>query len=325
MNEEKYYVKTLCPDPITVPIGVECVWRLISPKLSSVRSRTKYIAVAAIYYRGPKSTKKKELFDHIAETFHFLSSKYGSAIHFIIAGDTNRLNLTPITNLSPNLMQLVKVPTRLNPDRILDPIISTLGKWYNAPITKPQINANQGCGKPSDHLVVIMRPLASTLEVPPRVYTTVVTRPLTQSGFSKFSEWVENQTWSEVYESKNGHEKAELFQEIVFKNFERCFPTKSMKVCAEDKPWISPELKKLDRAVKREFYKNKNSQKWETLYKDFVARCTLEKEKYYEKMVSDLKISNPGRWYSKVKRMTGQENTNKGKSIVDELTGLSDE
>ena len=98
-----------------------------------------------------------------------------------------------------------------------------------------------------------------------------------------------------------------------------------MKVCAEDKPWISPELKKLDRAVKREFYKNKNSQKWETLYKDFVARCTLEKEKYYEKMVSDLKISNPGRWYSKVKRMTGQENTNKGKIIVDELTGLSDE
>ena len=139
VNEEKYYVKSLCPEPITVPIGVECVWSLITPRKSSVRSRIKYIAVAAIYYRGPKSTKKKEMFDHIAETFHFLSSKYGSQLHFIIAGDTNRLNLKPITNLSPNLHQLVKVPTRLNPDRILDPIISTLGKWYNEPVTKPQI------------------------------------------------------------------------------------------------------------------------------------------------------------------------------------------
>ena len=25
INEEKYYVKALCPDPVTVPVGVECV------------------------------------------------------------------------------------------------------------------------------------------------------------------------------------------------------------------------------------------------------------------------------------------------------------
>ena len=103
VNKKKYHVKALCPDPVTVPIGVECVWSLINSKNSRAKSKTKYIAIASIYYRGPKSTKKQELFDHIAETFHFLSSRYGSTIHFIIAGDRNRLNLKPITNLSPNL------------------------------------------------------------------------------------------------------------------------------------------------------------------------------------------------------------------------------
>ena len=53
-----------------------------------------------------------------------------------------------------------------------------------------------------------------------------------------------------------------------------------MKVCADDKPWFSPELKKLDRAVKREFYQNKTSEKWETLYEEFQVKCSKEKGKY---------------------------------------------
>ena len=181
VNEDKYYVKPLCPDPLTVPIGVECVWALLTPKHTTPQNKVKYIAVAAIYYRGPKSTKKDELFDHIAQSFHFLSAKYGSSIHFIIAGDTNRLNLSPITNLSPHLKQEVKVPTRLNPPAILDPIITTLGKWYQSPVTKPPLNPNDDSGKPSDHLIVLM----SALQIPPRFYTTVVARPLTQSEIER--------------------------------------------------------------------------------------------------------------------------------------------
>ena len=164
VNEDKYYVKPLCPDPLTVPIGVECVWALLTPKHTTPRSRVKYIAVAAIYYRGPKSTKKEELFDHIAQSFHFLSAKYGSSIHFIIAGDTNRLNLSPITNLSTKLKQEVKVHTRLNPPAILDPIITTLGSWYQSPITKPPINPDDSCGKPSDHLIVLMLPYRNEMK-----------------------------------------------------------------------------------------------------------------------------------------------------------------
>ena len=325
VNKNKFYVKKLCPDPVTVPVGVECVWALITPKQSSPQSKIKQIAVASLYYRGPKSTKKDELFDHISETFHFLSAKYGAKLHFIIAGDTNRLNLSPITSLSPNLKQVVKVYTRLNPPAILDPIITTLGKWYQAPVTKPPINANENSGgKPSDHLVVLMMPLVSELQIPPRVYTTVTTRPFTQSGVERFAQWIENYSFSEIYECNDANQMAESFQTILFDNYVRCFPTKSFKVCEEDRPWISPELKALHRRVKREYFKNKKSDKWSRLNQEYREKCSLEKEKYYQNMVADLKTSNPSKWYSKVKRMCGQSERSQI-ITVDELIGLSDQ
>ena len=75
IRTDKYDVKQLCPDTITVPVGVEAVWALISPKIRNPRSKIKQIAVCSIYYRGPKSTKRKELFDHIAESYNILMTK----------------------------------------------------------------------------------------------------------------------------------------------------------------------------------------------------------------------------------------------------------
>ena len=70
----------------------------------------------------------------------------------------------------------MKVATRLNPDRTLDPIITTLRKYYCEPVTKPPIKADwEKAGKPSDHLVVVMEPITKTLEIKPRVYRTVET------------------------------------------------------------------------------------------------------------------------------------------------------
>ena len=154
INEEKYFIKPLNPDPITVPDGVEAVWALITPRNTKPNNQFSHIVVASVYYRGPKSTRKDALFDHISQTYHYLMAKYGNGLQFIIAGDTNRLNLSPILNLSPSLRQVVKVPTRLNPDVMLDPIITTMWRMYLPPITKsPLDNDQEKQGNPSDHLV----------------------------------------------------------------------------------------------------------------------------------------------------------------------------
>ena len=117
---------------------------------------------------------------------------------------------------------------------------------------------------------------------------------------------------------------AEHFQNILLQNYRRCFPTKSFKVCPEDRPWVSAELKTLHRRVKREYFKHKKSEKWSRLNQEYKERCLFEKEKYYQNIVTDLKTSNPSRWYSKVKRMCGQSDRNQIIS-VDELIGLSDQ
>ena len=325
INQEKYHIKDLCPDPITVPIGVEAVWALITHKDKNPRSKVKYIAIASIYYRGPKSTKKQELFDHIANTYHYLCSKYGNGIDFIIAGDTNRLNLSPILNLSPNLQQVVKVPTRLSPARILDPIITTLKKYYCEPVTKPPIEADQNkSGKPSDHLVVLFEPYTATLEIPPRVYKTVESRPINFEGLMKFSTWVENHNWVDLYKCQGVDKKAELLQNLLVEKYLECFPVKICKVSCEDKPWITSDIKKLDRKRKREFSKHHKSELWKKLDSKFVEKCKKAKDKYYSNIVSDLKESNPGQWHSKVKRMSGNHPEQSKNIQIDQLNGYSD-
>ena len=324
IRTDKYFVKPLSPDIITVPIGVEAVWALITPKILNPRNKIKQIAVCALYYNGPKSTKKKELYDHIAITYNLLLAKYGSNLHFCIAGDTNKLNLSPILNLSPSLQQVVKVPTRLNPDAILDKIITTMSKFYCPPVTKPPLQNDGKKGAPSDHLVVLMYPVSSELECPPRVYRTVQYRPLTDSGFIIYEKWLAEQTWAEIYAEKNCHKKAEIFQKKLLEKFEETFPIKTIKVCDEDKPWFSKSLKVLDRKRKREFLKNGKSEKWEILNQRFLVKVEDEKSNYYSKIVKNLKETNPSKWYSKVKRMTGKVTNSEENHNIEELLGKND-
>ena len=324
VDKRKFFIKKICPEPITVPTGVEAVWCLITPK-NNCKKKFTHIAVASIYYRGPKSTTKKELFDHIGETYHFLSAKYGSNIQFLILGDTNRLNLNPILNLSPDLVQVVKTPTRLNPPAILDPIITTLSRYYEEPITKPPINPDLNSrGSPSDHLTVMMRPLAATQSQKPRVYRHVQIRPITDSGIASFTDWIESEDWNTVYTCTDPNLKAEKFQKVLYENFIKCFPTKSLKISDDDQPWITKKIKKLDRLRKREFFKNKKSLKWQKLNSEFLELCKKGKENYFTNIVQDLKESNTSQWFSKVKRMSGNF-SDFAEITVDELIPYSDQ
>ena len=81
-----------------------------SPLKNKSQRKIKHIALGSLYYSS-KFTKKDEFLDHISESFHILCSKYGSNLKFILSGDFNRLNIKPILNLSPDLKQMVEVPT----------------------------------------------------------------------------------------------------------------------------------------------------------------------------------------------------------------------
>ena len=104
VNKKKFSVQNLTNTIINIKWGVEVVWCLLTPRNVTANSKIKKIACASIYCK-PNSRNKTDLIDHMAEAYNILCTKYQGGLHFIIAGDTNDLNLTPILSLSPNLLK----------------------------------------------------------------------------------------------------------------------------------------------------------------------------------------------------------------------------
>ena len=203
------------------------------------------------------------------------------------------------------------IPTRSNPDAILDKIITTLWMYYKEPYTiSPLDNDENKKGKPSDHKVVVFEPLSHS-DVSKQVYRKIKFRPFPESGMLKFATWVNAQSWDEVYQQKTAQKKAEQLQKMLVEKMNIYFPEKQFKVNMNDKPFMNRELKKLDRQRKKEYIKNKKSEKWKKLNTSFKEKVLLAKQSYYENIVEDLKESNPGHWHSKVKRMACNDPTKK--------------
>ena len=100
-NTRKFHVENLTQSTISIPWGVEVVWAILTPKNVSNVSKIQKIVVGSIYSK-PDSRKKSLLLDHISEVYHLLSSKYRKGLHWILAGDTNDLNLSSILDLNSN-------------------------------------------------------------------------------------------------------------------------------------------------------------------------------------------------------------------------------
>ena len=322
VKKEKYFIKELSPSIITVPPSVEASWALLTPKVQT-NPEVKHIAVASIYYT--KRTKAKDFIDHICEAYNLLLSKYGQGLHFIISVDFNRLNINPILALSPNLFQVVDIPTRTNPDATLDKIITTLSKFYLRPTSLPPLdNDEEGNGKPSDHLIIVMRPINQTENEKPK-QKIISYRPLPESGMLMFKQWLQNETWQELYQAENAHLKAEILQIGLMKKLDEYLPIKTIKIRCGDHPWISNEIKNLDRKRKREYRKNKKSRKWKQLDSLCLSKSGKAKQDYSKNIVNDLKNSNQSQWYSKIKRMSSYNSGKEEQAVVQELINIPDE
>ena len=141
VNTEKFEVENLTQTQIAIPWGVEIVWAVLTPRHVRNDSKIQRIVVGSVYSK-PNSRKKTVLLDHIAQVYQQMNTKYKKGLHWIICGDTNDLKLDSILHMNANLKQVVKNPTRLNPPRILDPIITTLSDYYQEPVCLAPLDAD---------------------------------------------------------------------------------------------------------------------------------------------------------------------------------------
>ena len=168
VDKSIYHVENITNTIAVIPWGVEIVWAVLTPKNANNASTIQRIVVASVYNK-PRSRKTEKLYLHIAEVYNLLSKKYRNGLHWLICGDTNDLKLEPILALNHGLKQVVQNVTRLNPPRLLDPIITTLGKYYQVPECLPPLDPDPGSdGKPSDHMMVLMCPISTVNNRPAR-------------------------------------------------------------------------------------------------------------------------------------------------------------
>ena len=324
-NHSKYQVQNITNTVIQIPWGVEAVWCILTPHGASNDSKVQKIACCSIYSK-PSSKRKSLLLDHISDAFNILSTKYGRGLHFVLAGDTNDLNLQPILNLSPNLSQIVRNWTRMDPPAMLDPVIMTLSSFYQEPLCLAPLDADPDKnGVKSDHRIVLVRPINTIDNKCARQTRQIKVRPFPQSGIEKFKSWLIDQTWVEIYKLESAHEKAEKFQNILLQKLEEIFPEKLRKINSDDQPWIGHKLKKMDRKRKRIFHKERRSEKWKKINKMFKSEVKSAKAQFYKKKVADLKLSKPGQWYSCLKKITAHDQQKSDQLNVDQINHLSDQ
>ena len=144
LRNDKYNIRNLTNTVIQIPWRLEATWGLITPKNVTHTSKIQKIVLCSFYYPGPKSKTKSLLLDHLCQSYQILSAKYGKGLHFLMCADSNKLDLEPVLSLSPDMRQLVTSPTRMNPDQMLDPIITTMGRWYQTPVCLAPVEADPG-------------------------------------------------------------------------------------------------------------------------------------------------------------------------------------
>ena len=318
-NENRFTVSNL---EITAPPGVESCWALFVPKCQDNRfMKVKRIAVGS-YYISPKSRHKQETIEHIIETIHVLRAKYDNDINYIISGDFNRTPISDILDSYGALKSILSVPTRKS--ATLEIILTDLHTLFHPPTTLPPLQVDSDKqGKDGDHEVVVLAPISNMQYKIERKKKIISTRPLPQSQVIKFEKAIMFNDWEEMFKDKTFDEKVESFHFFLRSNLDTYFPEKVTKMSNMDREWMSPELKNLHRAMQREFFRHRKSTKHKKLKYKFkkLKRKTLKN--FYSNFVTELKSTDPGKWYSMAKQIGAVDKMSRGDIQIESLSSFS--
>ena len=114
-----------------------------------------------------------------------------------------------------------------------------------------------------------------------------------------------------------------MFHNFLRFNLDRFFPEKSAKLSELDQVWMSPELKNLHRKMQREYYHKRKSMKYKKLKSKFKKLKRKSVKKFYHEFVSELKNTNPGKWYQMAKKIGVGNPGNAGDISVESLSSLT--
>jgi hypothetical protein len=134
---------------------------------------------------------------------------------------------------------------------ILENIITDLHTLYQTPQCLPPLQVDEDkAASDSDHNIAVLPPIKVNTGSKP-AKKPVVTRPLPQSGVDQFGQFIGTHSWEEVLGEQNIDMKVENFHNTLRTNLDEYFPEKTVMVSYLDKKWMTPQLKNLNRKLKR--------------------------------------------------------------------------
>ena len=297
VNQEKFNLEKL---NILIPHNLEIIWGMLRPK--SEEAFFKQILVCS-FYSPPKSRKNPALTDHIVTTLQMLKTKFPEA-PIILGSDKNSMDIKPLLNAGLRLRKVVDLPTRQG--KILSVIIMNVSSLYNAPVIIPPVPCDDPTsGQPSDHSVPVCYPHTDRMKPPVRRYRTVSFRRLPESRIAQFGTWLTS-TELKIEENREPSEHAEELENILMNKLDETCPMQTMKIGPQDKPFITPELKKLKRCKQREYCKNGKSSKYKEMRAKFDLMYKQAAQRFLRNKKEELKNAEPGKAYKILKNLGAQ-------------------
>ena len=282
---------------ISVPDNLEVVWVKVRPERLP---RDISVIFYAIIYNPPDGTHENELIEHLLHGFDTIRTNHPHA-GVVLFGDINHLDTTQLCS-GNDLIQVVDKPTRK--DAILDKIITNMQDYYHVPDLYSPIGA-------SDHSSLIWTP--KSIRKASNAPCLRVIRPMKQSAIRDFGQWIVNHNWSEVSDKPDTVSKCDAFYETLNQAIDTHFPSKTVKLHNDDKPWMSSYIKSLICERQRVFQKEHRSKRWKRLRNKVKRAIHKAKREYYRTRVQRHKRANPAEWYKQIKIMT---NRNKGEANI---------
>ena len=156
------------------------------------------------------------------------------------------------------------------------------------------------------HSIPICKPHLDRYKRPVRRYKTVKVRPIPDSAKRKFGKWIVSEHWDVVLLESSPTLQASKLEKLLMSKLDEFCPVREHKLSTHDKPFITSDLKQLHRRKSREYNKRGKTEKYKILVKQFKEKYRLEAKKYIEKSVNELKVANPGKAFSVLKRLGAQ-------------------
>ena len=176
-------------------------------------------------------------------------------------------------------------------------MLTNLGSFFSPVYIAAAVQCDDPTkGVPSDHNTAVAEPLAGAGTTVSREYTVRTSRPLPESGINEFGSWLQGVQWQEhLTPDRTPTKQPETMELILNQQVDSIFPTKTVCVSSQDLPYITGDIKNLDKYVKKEFKSKGKSDKYLKLKKIYDIKMkkaasdqlTISQTKYVTDMMGE--------------------------------------